>query len=350
MKRRGCSRLGCALGRLALVSAMVAQRRARSQRPRAGARRPNAAPVPPRPQSLARSRSRRSTARSPTSTPRRTARSASSASSGGKIAEAHARSLARGRAFYRLTRAGMLPVGGGFDELVSHALRVERSRRALAAELASESAAPRSAAAGSLATSSASHATASRSRASERRWTRRARRRGRRRAGSRPSTAPSRTSSGIDASTSRSTAATVLLRLRSRAGFASSKGRLLFPLAGRSEVRPARREGTDGPGLEISSPLGASVRAVFGGRVAFADRYGPLRPPRHPRPRRALLLRERQPRGDRRQGRRRSLGWRAPRNGRRRRSRTDALLRDPPRHADVSADPMARPLSSMPFG
>ena len=58
-------------------------------------------------------------------------------------------------------------------------------------------------------------------------------------------------------------------------GFASSKGRLLFPLAGRSEVRPARREGTDGPGLEITSSLGAPVRAVFGGRVAFADRYGP---------------------------------------------------------------------------
>ena len=30
---------------------------------------------------------------------------------GAKIAEAHTRSLSRGRAFYRLTRAGMLPVG-----------------------------------------------------------------------------------------------------------------------------------------------------------------------------------------------------------------------------------------------
>ncbi len=58
-------------------------------------------------------------------------------------------------------------------------------------------------------------------------------------------------------------------------GFAASKGRLLFPLAGRSEVRPAKREGTDGPGLEIKATVGATVRAVFGGRVAFADRYGP---------------------------------------------------------------------------
>src|SRR6185369_10202704 len=52
--------------------------------------------------------------------------------------EAHARSLKSGRGFYRLTRAGMLPVGGGFSELVSHALRVERSRRSLASELATE--------------------------------------------------------------------------------------------------------------------------------------------------------------------------------------------------------------------
>jgi septal ring factor EnvC (AmiA/AmiB activator) len=58
-------------------------------------------------------------------------------------------------------------------------------------------------------------------------------------------------------------------------GFASAKGRLLFPLAGRAEVRAARREGTDGPGLEIRASVGTAVRAVFAGRVAFADRYGP---------------------------------------------------------------------------
>lgn len=58
-------------------------------------------------------------------------------------------------------------------------------------------------------------------------------------------------------------------------GFSSARGRLLFPIAGRSEVRPARREGTSGPGLEIRAGLGTPVRAVFGGRVAFADRYGP---------------------------------------------------------------------------
>ena len=50
---------------------------------------------------------------------------------GGELAGAHARVLSRGRAFYKLTRAGLLPVGGGFDALVAHAMRVERARRAV---------------------------------------------------------------------------------------------------------------------------------------------------------------------------------------------------------------------------
>jgi septal ring factor EnvC (AmiA/AmiB activator) len=60
-----------------------------------------------------------------------------------------------------------------------------------------------------------------------------------------------------------------------RSGFAASRGRLLFPVAGRAEARPARREGTSGPGIEVRAPIGTPVRAVFAGRVAFADRYGP---------------------------------------------------------------------------
>ncbi len=41
------------------------------------------------------------------------------------------RSVARGRAYYRMIRAGLLPVGGGFDALVDHAATVERLRAAL---------------------------------------------------------------------------------------------------------------------------------------------------------------------------------------------------------------------------
>lgn len=56
--------------------------------------------------------------------------------------------------------------------------------------------------------------------------------------------------------------------------FAASAGRMLFPIGGRAEVRRAWREGGDGPGVEISATLGAPVRAIYDGRVAFADRYG----------------------------------------------------------------------------
>lgn len=192
---------------------------------------------------------------------------------GGKISDARARSLARGRAFYRLTRAGMLPVGGGFDELVSHALRVERSRRALANELANEQ--------------------RLRQRGAELSRTLERIARDRVALGGQRSTLEqaraameddNRRQQAFERAFSASTGSSDYVAVYGGngvapsgggGGFASARGRLLFPLAGRSEVRPARREGTDGPGLEIKSSLGAPVRAVYAGRVAFADRYGP---------------------------------------------------------------------------
>ena len=194
---------------------------------------------------------------------------------GGKISEAHGRSLARGRAFYRLTRAGMLPVGGGFDELVSHALRVERSRRALANELAAEQ--KLRGRGGELShtleriardrvTLSGQRATLDQQRVAIEDDSRRAQ------AFERAFATSSGTGSNEYVAVYGGNG---YAPSGGGGGFAQAKGRLLFPLAGRSEVRPARREGTDGPGLEIRSSLGASVRAVYAGRVAFADRYGP---------------------------------------------------------------------------
>jgi septal ring factor EnvC (AmiA/AmiB activator) len=191
---------------------------------------------------------------------------------GGEVAAAHAHVAAHGRAFYKLTRAGLLPVGGGFDALVTHAMHVERSRRLLAANVEEE--------------------THLRSRTAQlaRDLERVAR--------DRVSLASQRTSmdaarlamdderrrqSAFDKAFETSTGAEYVAVYggsglppdSTTAGFAAARGRLLFPIVGRAEVRPAHREGTDGPGLEIRASVGTVVRAVFGGRVAFADRYGP---------------------------------------------------------------------------
>ena len=56
-------------------------------------------------------------------------------------------------------------------------------------------------------------------------------------------------------------------------GFAGLKGRLPFPITGRSEIKSAQRAGSEGPGLEMFAPAGSVVRAVHAGRVAFADSY-----------------------------------------------------------------------------
>jgi murein DD-endopeptidase MepM/ murein hydrolase activator NlpD len=193
---------------------------------------------------------------------------------GAQIGDVHVRLLAQGRAFYRLTRAGMLPVGGGFDELVRHAMRVERARRAVGNDVDLER----------------------RLRAREVELSRALERVAR----DRESLATQRTAmdaariamedeqrrqSAFDSAFQSSSGASDYIAVYgamgtspdepAHAGFQAARGRLLFPVVGRAEYRNAQREGTDGPGLEIHAALGTSVRAVFAGRVAFADRYGP---------------------------------------------------------------------------
>jgi murein hydrolase activator len=193
---------------------------------------------------------------------------------GEQVAVRHARVLTGGRAFYRLTRAGLLPVGGGFGALVSYAIQVERARRVLASDIDAE--------------------TQLRGRSAQ--LARELEQLGRDRA----SLASQRAAVGearaamqddqrrqlaFDRAFETSTGAasgyvavyggTALAPDTPAGGFASARGRLLLPVATRADVAPVRREGTEGPGLEIRAPAGTPVRSVFAGRVAFADRYGP---------------------------------------------------------------------------
>ena len=193
---------------------------------------------------------------------------------GDRVAGAHARVLARGKAFYKLTRAGLLPVGGGFDALVSYAMRVERMRRLLATDMADET--QLRARAVDLA---AEIERAARDRVAL------ATQRSAMDAARLATQDEARRQAAFDRAfqTSRG-AAPDFVAMNGGAddpgaditgGFAAARGRLLFPVAGRAEMQPARREGTDGPGVEIRAPAGAVVRATFAGHVAFADRYGP---------------------------------------------------------------------------
>jgi murein hydrolase activator len=56
--------------------------------------------------------------------------------------------------------------------------------------------------------------------------------------------------------------------------FASQRGRLASPVGGELRVVEARRAESTGTGLELQAPAGSSVRAAAPGRIAFCDRYG----------------------------------------------------------------------------
>ena len=190
------------------------------------------------------------------------------------VAVAKARLVVHGRAFYKLTRAGLLPVGGGFGALVSHAMHVERAKRILVADLQDEQ--RLHARAEELGRGLERLARDRVDLATQRQAMDAARLASQdqlRRQAAFDRAFETSTGAGADYVPVNGGAAGPIDPPTS--AFASARGRLLFPVAGRADVRPARREGTDGPGLELHAAAGTAVRAVFAGRVAFADRYGP---------------------------------------------------------------------------
>jgi murein DD-endopeptidase MepM/ murein hydrolase activator NlpD len=192
---------------------------------------------------------------------------------GGHLATRHARLVAHGREFYRLTRAGLLPLGGGFGALVTHAMHVERARRLVvtdvedearlrgrAADLARELeriVRDRAALGTQRTAAEAARVAVEDDRRRQLAFDR-----------------AFRSSTGAASDYVAVYGGSGLAPDTPSGGFAAARGRLLFPVLGRAEVHPAHRDGVDGPGIEIRSPAGSVVRAAFAGRVSFADRYG----------------------------------------------------------------------------
>lgn len=188
--------------------------------------------------------------------------------------ETHALTVARGRAYVRLARAGLMPLSDGFDALTAHASRLERLRRALARDLAQERAlvSRRREIARSIqeledmrpeerdamarartAIVAAEERDQAFLRAFQSDWN-----------------PPQRTAVyGAQPSPTHAP--------RERAGgFAEQRGHLPFPLAGRAELEQLPSPSGSGRALLMASTFGAPVRAVYAGRVAFADDYPEL--------------------------------------------------------------------------
>jgi murein DD-endopeptidase MepM/ murein hydrolase activator NlpD len=178
------------------------------------------------------------------------------------------RVVLRGRAYYRMVRAGLLPAGGGFDALVDHAAHVERTRRALDRDVTAETGLTKRI--GDLESRLARVRADKGPLEVQREALRRARAalaeaEERRAAFARAFETSVRPSQVAVYGTDFGPAPDP------QAGFRSLRGRLPFPIAGRAEVNRVNRSG--GPAVEMVAPSGTVVRSVAAGRVSFADRY-----------------------------------------------------------------------------
>ncbi len=196
---------------------------------------------------------------------------------GPKRIAAATRARLRGRVLYKMLRAGLMPLGGGFNSFVDHAQRVERLRRAIKNDLDEEATLASRAKTLSL---SLDTLTKEKTEVSEKKQILEAAKvaideeKRRRDAFDRafgtsvgPTIAKSEGEIVVYGPSGKMTPESI-----DPGSFKARKGRLTFPVAGQAEVRATTKEG--GPAVEIKASLGAAVRAAHAGRVAFADRYG----------------------------------------------------------------------------
>lgn len=188
------------------------------------------------------------------------------------IATRERRAVVRSRAFARLARAGLLPVAGGFEAFVAHAMRVEGARRGIVGDLGAlsqlrreqrEAAALRERVVARRAVVVAQRDTLAQAQALL------AEAEERRRAFERAFSTSNAPGGHVAVY-----GAGVTVTDAQPSGFEALRGRLPLPVSGRAEVKSARRRSAAGPGVELHTQPGTAVRAVAAGRVAFSSQYG----------------------------------------------------------------------------
>ena len=192
----------------------------------------------------------------------------------GKREEAEGRLHERARALYRVRRAGMLPVAGGFDALMAHLARVQRLSRMVKNDLDTMSyleergAALRSEKNELAEALQAAHAELRdlEARKQEIEQSRRSATLFQETFRGEPREAPREETMSYG-------------RIRVSGdmddlgeGFANMRGQLALPVQGSMRIGESSREGA--PGLEFYGRPGGPVRAAADGKVAFARNYG----------------------------------------------------------------------------
>lgn len=187
-------------------------------------------------------------------------------------AAANRRLRERTRALYRMTRAGVLPLAGGFDSMLAHVARVERLERMVRHDadalvrLRTRAEALRAEAGRLGGAIEVARARAERLEAQKSAIEEEAQRASMyaHAFGESLAVPPYDPATGYG------------LRVVDPApaapqGLEAERGQLALPLLAPRAMRPASRE--DGQGLELDGARGASVRAAATGRVAFSDRH-----------------------------------------------------------------------------
>ncbi len=188
------------------------------------------------------------------------------------LASTEARLNARGRAYYKQVRAGLVPAGGGFDELVDHAVRVERTHVSLTRDLEKAKSIRKRLADVELRVHALDREVGPLE-AQKKAWDK---------AKSYLRQADERKAAFDRAFGTSSSAPSDAVTIYGRevssddvaptGNFAAMKGRLALPIAGRTEVRVIEGSGGPGTALELHASSSSTARSVARGRVVFVDR------------------------------------------------------------------------------